>query len=350
VILFLLASCGDPSEGSGSGADGARTGTTAEAIAFGEALAQIRGHHLVSLELYRAGDDKGAALHAGHPVSELLASVRGELDQHHRSLGAQLESALQTGVSAIQDDVSAQDLARSYERAAAATRRAEDAVVEDSDDAAYRGSVVAALLSTAGHEYDEAVRGSGIDLVVEYQDAYAFVREAERLYGEIATDVRNRAPEEAEEIDDAFARLRSALRSPRPPASPADVLEVESAAELVGHELEETMGAALAATSDPADVAAEIEELLDELVKRYEAGDAAAAAELSAEAYLENYEVIEAEVIEKAPEINEELEPLLGAELRRRIQEGASTGDIRRMVARAKDLLARAVEAVSEAD
>jgi hypothetical protein len=346
ILLLFVAGCGQsPSTGSDPGV---QPGTRTEAIAFGEALAQIRGHHLVSLMLYRAGDQKGAAVHAGHPIAEILASVRGELDEQGGSLGADLEDALQAGASAVADRRPPEELARIYERAASVTHRAEEAVVDGSEDPAYGGSVVAALLTTAGHEYEEAVGKSGVRLVVEYQDAYAFVREAVRLYRDIEADVRSAAPEEADEIEEAFDRLRGAVSSPRPPADPVDVLDVESSAELIGHELEETVGAVPGVVSDPNDVAAEIEDLLDEVIESYEAGDAAAAAELSAEAYLENYEVIEAEVIDKAPEINNELEPLLGAELRRRIDEGAPVSEIRQMVARAKELLSQAIEQLEE--
>ena len=75
-------------------------------------------------------------------------------------------------------------------------------------------------------------------------------------------------------------------------------------------------------------------------------GDRAAAAELAAEAYLEHYEVIEGAVIAAAPDINTELEPLLGAELRRQINEGATLEEIQTMVDRAKDLLGQAIEAL----
>ena len=89
-----------------------------------------------------------------------------------------------------------------------------------------------------------------------------------------------------------------------------------------------------------------IEALLDQIVGLVESGDRAAAAELAAEAYLEHYEVIEGAVIDATPDINTELEPLLGAELRRQINEGATPEEIQSMVDRAKDLLAQAVEAL----
>ena len=137
--------------------------------------------------------------------------------------------------------------------------------------------------------------------------------------------------------------METALPSPEPPAQLADKLNVESAADLIAHELEETVDAEPVVESDPAEVVANIEDLLTEIKNTYAAGDAEAAAELSAEAYLENYEIIEADVIELAPEINEELEPLLGASLREEIQAGAPQEEIESMIARARELVNEAL-------
>ena len=350
LIPALLSACGEGADSATgtAGGDGHEAGVEdAEAIGFGEALAQIRGHHLVSLELYEDGDEQGAAVHAGHPIHEILDSVSSELDEHAPDIAEDLTERLNAGSQAIEDGAPAEDLAAIYEETASITESAEEAVVgESSSESSYKGSVVAALLATAGHEYEEAVGDGGIRLVVEYQDGYAFVNEARRLYDEIAPEVESAAAEEAEEIEEAFEALDGAFASPQPPKQPVDVLDVTSGTELIGHELEETVGATPVEESDPEAIVAEIEELLDEIVETYEAGDADAAAELAAEAYLENYEVIEAEVIELAPEVNEELEPLLGADLRRQISAGASVEEIEQMVARAKELLADALEAI----
>ena len=51
-------------------------------------------------------------------------------------------------------------------------------------------------------------------------------------------------------------------------------------------------------------------------------------------------------MIELAPEVNEELEPLLGADLRKQIREDAPVADLEHMVVRAKGLLAGALKAI----
>lgn len=350
AVMMLGAACGQGNSTDEPTATGAEEvaeteGTSAESIQFGNSLAQIRGHHQVALELYEAGDADGAVTHAGHPIHELLDSVNSELEEHDGPAD-ELSAGLDEVLAAIEEEAPAESVGEAIENVRAITFEAAESVDGDkTTSAAYIGSVVAALSSTAAHEYEEAVAGGGgIRLLEEYQDGYAFVAEARSMYEQIVADVEAASMEEAEEIEEAFEVLETAFPGAQPPKELSAAEDVEAAASLIGHELEETVGAAALEESDPAEIAEEIESLLDEIVAAYEGGDAEGAAELSAEAYLENYEVIEAEVIEYAPEINEELEPLLGAELRRQIQDGAPVEDIETMVARAKELLAEALE------
>jgi hypothetical protein len=348
IVGTLLGACAEPESDitPAAGAeehDGDAEGV--EAIGFGEALAQIRGHHLVSLELYEAGDEQGAAVHASHPVAEVLASVQSEIDEHDPDIGEQLAASLDEGLTAVAEGRPADEVAAAYEETAALTQDALTAVVgDDAGEPSYKGSVISALLSTAANEYEEAIGADGVRLLAEYQDGYAFVQESRRLYDEIASDVESASMEGAEEVEEAFETLESALPAPQPPKDLADSLDIESAGELIAHELEETVDAEPVVESDPAEVVANIDKVLTEIEETYAAGDAEAAAELSAEAYLENYELIEADVIELAPEVNEELEPLLGASLREEIQAGAPQEEIESMIDRARELLKQALD------
>jgi hypothetical protein len=350
VVLMLGVACGQGNSTEEPSATGAQesteSGTSAESIQFGNSLGQIRGHHQVALELYEAGDKEGAITHAGHPIHELLDSVSSELEEHDGPAD-ELSAGLDEVLAAIEEDAPAESVSEAIENVRGITFDAAESVDGEAiTSSAYIGSVISSLVSTAAHEYEEAVAGDGqgIRLLEEYQDGYAFVAESRSMYEDIIDDVEAASTEEAEEIEEAFEVLETAFPGAQPPKELSDAEDVEAAASLIGHELEETVGAAALVESDPAEIGEEIESLLDEIVAAYKAGDAEGAAELSAEAYLENYEVIEAEVIEYAPEINDELEPLLGAELRRQIQEGAPIEDIEEMVARAKELLAEALE------
>jgi hypothetical protein len=351
VALLLFAGCAQPEEADVETTDPAAEPAAvfgAEEIGFGEALAQIRGHHDAATQLYDGGDVDLALVHAGHPIDEILASVASELDEHAPEVATELEASLEDVRTLIEDGAGKSDVAAATEVTSELTFDAQEAVVGEATAASdYTGSVIAALLATTAHEYEEAVAGGdGISLLEEYQDGYAFLHEARDLYEEIVGEVESASTEEAEEIEEAFDELDAAFPELEAPTEPVPAESVEAAAELIGHELEETVGAQPLEQSDPEEVAENIEALLDEVVAAYEAGDADGAGELAAEAYLENYEVIEAQVIENAPEINEELEPLLGADLRNEIQAGAPVSEIEAMVADAKALLAEALEAL----
>jgi hypothetical protein len=340
LVVVLGGACRGDSE-EGGDADGS-TAVDAEAATLGATLWQARGHQLVALELLSAGDE--AAVHATHPIEEVLASVQGEVEEHGADSGA-LRTAFegfQTAVTTGGDAEAAADEAR------AAIEEAEAGVAEDPADPAHRGSVIAALLSTAAHEYEESIQDGQVVETVEYQDAFGFVQAGRELYEAIATQVEEASSEEAEEIEAALGELEAALAEPQPPATPASVEDVEQAAAVIGHELEETVGARPAETADPEEVFDQIDTLLGQILAEYEEGEAEEASELAADAYLENYEVVEADVIRLAPEVNEELEPLLAAELRAAMQEGVPVEELEGLVERARQLLAEAEAAVLE--
>jgi hypothetical protein len=349
AAAFSVIGCGND-EKSTDGGETAGASANAEVggeqVTFGGLVAQIRGHHRAALERHGAGDRKAALKHANHPAREILDSIRPELDQPSSETVQSLTTALEALPTAIRSGSDGQ-VRDAVAAAAAETRKAEVAVVGDAADSdAYKGSVVADITAVAAHEYEEALDGDRVAREDEFQDGYGFIQEAQDLYREIEPRVKAESTEEATEITEAFEKLEAAMPSGNPPANPAPLEEVEEAAKLVGAELEETVGARPAEESDPKAVQAEIERLLDEIVRTYDPASADASAELAAEAYLQNYETIEAGVIDAAPDVNAELEPLLGAELRKQIRAGASRAEIESMVKRAKQLLAQGVKAL----
>lgn len=350
VLGLVVGACSQSGASSPPGAStsaapasGGVASFTAESVSVGEALAQIRGHQLVSLALYRAGDQQGALTHAGHPIAEVFPTLKLELVEHGGD-AAGLEASLKTAADAVDDKAPVDDVAKAFNEAAALTVAAERTVVGSAaDGSAYRASVIASLLVTAGREYEEAVADGAVRELIEYQDAYAFVNEARRLYDGIAADVRSKAPGDADEIDRALASLAGALPTVEPPASPKSVADVQALTAQIGHALTAAVGALAVEGREPEEVVAEIGRMLDAMVEAYRAGRSEEAMEIAAETYLSNYELIEAAVIAAAPEINAELEPLLAAEMRATMREGKPVAELEAKVARAKELLAEAV-------
>jgi hypothetical protein len=346
--VLVLAACGRGVM-PGSGEDGVEPEVAGEEARFGSTIWQIRGHHLVSLELYGSGEKAPALAHAHHPLGEVLPSVKGEIEEQDAAAADALELALEEAVELVEGDAPSDEVQAAYDRALGALRDAEAAVVGEPSSPAYVGSVVAGLLATSAHEYEEAAPEGEITNIEEYEDAYGFLLAAKELYEEIATAIQERAAHEAEEIEEAFGQLEQAFPGPRPPAHLAGVGDVEKLAAVIGHELEETVGAIVATEVEAEEVWENIETLLDQVLAEYREGEAEEAAELAAEAYLENYELIEADVITAAPDLNAELEPLLAAELRAAIGEGVPAEELEHLIERAKELLDQARQAVEEA-
>jgi hypothetical protein len=346
--VTMLGACGDGSTSApgGGASEVAAPAFSAEDVTTASALRQVQGHHIVAVELAEAGDFTGAQVHAHHPIDELMALVREEVAEHAEDGDAHV-TALDEGTQGAADAANAEDadaLSTSVDETAAAIEETQAALPEGDTDA-FVGSVIADLLTTAGHEFEEAVVDGELELLVEYQDAYAFTTVARSLYDTIAPTVEAASAEDAEEIEAAFATLAEALPGPQPPATLADAEDVEAATALIAHELEETVGALVPETSDPAEIWSNIDALLAEIQTAYDAGEAEEAAELAAEAYLENYELVEASVIEAAPDVNAELEPLLGADLRAQIAAGISSDELATMIERARVLMGQAMEA-----
>lgn len=106
------------------------------------------------------------------------------------------------------------------------------------------------------------------------------------------------------------------------------------------------------AAADEVDVdatVAEIDRLLDEMLVAYEAGETEEAGDFAAEAYLDNYEHLEHAVEEVDEDLNEELEELLGTEMRAAISDDVPATELRSMVEEARTLLVDAVEAIEAA-
>ncbi len=322
-----------------------------EHVTFGEQLGQVRGHFRAGLDLYEAGDEEGATTHTGHPVAELLTVLDTDIRERDSEVADDLDPALRKVAQVVADDGSVDELENAMDEAEAVLARAEATVAGDlAETTRYKASVIAALLATVNAEYGEAVQDGNVELLVEYQDAWAFTQIAKGSYQTIETDVRESSEEEADEIDEAFEDLDEALPAIAPPNDPAPGTDVERATTLVGAELAETVEALVIETVSPDETFDNIDSLLDQVLTAYQAGETEQASEFAVEAYLENYELVEAHVIELAPEVNEELEPLLQREIREAIDNEVDVSELRALIDRAGELLDEAAEHVSSAE
>jgi hypothetical protein len=206
-------------------------------------------------------------------------------------------------------------------------------------------------LDIAGHEYEEAVANGTIIAMVEYQDGQAFIQRAQNIFNSSAGKINQSMAHEVEEVNMFFTDLNNAVSNLDDPAN------VETTVNGIIHELAEITGLAEsqltgeeagAEEQDPIAFINNVKSLLTELAAAYRAQDYQGAENIAIEAYLENYEFVEAPLAELDRELMEQTEVLLREELRQMITNRAPIDQIEHHIGLINANLDRATQLLSQ--
>jgi len=292
-----------------------------EHVEFVANLEYIRGHLAQALANKQANNIELAAAHAGHPVVEVYSLIEGELAEHNPDLAEELDQRLSTLANQI-NTMTTQQVETEVSNLNTLLNGSEAAVISptESDDPAFRAMVAIAVMETAEQEYEEAVENGQIVEMIEYQDSTAFIARAKAIFLSIEAEMPEKA---ADEVDGFFGQLDNHT------ATNASFEEVETVIGAIVHEFEEVFG--LEEKDSVYDGQAYIDkiiELLDEAVVAYQAGDSQEAKALAIEAYLDNYEFIEADIEADDPELMVEIELDIREDLVKMIEAGRPASEV----------------------
>src|SRR6185503_3200621 len=292
-----------------------------EHVEFVANLEYIRGHLAQALANKQANNIELAAAHAGHPVVEVYSLIEGELAEHNPDLAEELDQRLSTLANQI-NTMTTQQVETEVSNLNTLLNGSEAAVISptESDDPAFRAMVAIAVMETAEQEYEEAVENGQIVEMIEYQDSTAFIARAKAIFLSIEAEMLEKA---ADEVDGFFGQLDNHT------ATNASFEEVETVIGAIVHEFEEVFG--LEEKDSVYDGQAYIDkiiELLDEAVVAYQAGDSQEAKALAIEAYLDNYEFIEADIEADDPELMVEIELDIREDLVKMIEAGRPASEV----------------------
>jgi len=290
-------------------------------VEFVANLEYIRGHLAQALANKQANNIELAAAHAGHPVVEVYSLIEGELAEHNPDLAEELDQRLSTLANQI-NTMTTQQVETEVSNLNTLLNGSEAAVISptESDDPAFRAMVAIAVMETAEQEYEEAVENGQIVEMIEYQDSTAFIARAKAIFLSIEAEMPEKA---ADEVDGFFGQLDNHT------ATNASFEEVETVIGAIVHEFEEVFG--LEEKDSVYDGQAYIDkiiELLDEAVVAYQAGDSQEAKALAIEAYLDNYEFIEADIEADDPELMVEIELDIREDLVKMIEAGRPASEV----------------------
>jgi hypothetical protein len=321
--------------------------TYAEKLEFGAGLEETLGHFWA---IEQNLDDNNAVLalvHATHPVAELYDAMKPTLVATSPSLDAK--------VSKILDDLGAKTDSRQVTRADAdkaiadakkVVAIARSQVIGDdiADDTEFKLELMKTLLKTSIAEYEEAVSDGVIGEMAEFQDGSAFVWRSSIIFEEIENDSLcsyellsfSGFCTNLVEIEELFEDVNEAYDKR---ADPEDV------AVLIGgilHKIDEILGTEMSEESniicDGPDCKRQQElqgyvnniiDLLNRADTAYSSGDKDLALSLVTKAYLDNYEFLEAPLVNAGePELMNDIERDMRGELRTMIKHGAPASQV----------------------
>ncbi|HJU95618.1 MAG TPA: hypothetical protein VJ643_06260 [Nitrososphaera sp.] len=321
-------------------------------VEFVSNIEQIRGHLDQALVNKESGNDTLAQAHTLHPIEEIYASIEEQLVSQNGTLNETLSVALQDLSSSV-PNVMPEEFRGQIDSINMQLDNIVQTLVPSSElsNSAFNASVVARLLDTAGHEYGEAVANGTIIEIIEYQDGQAFIHRAQSIFNSSASNINQSMAHEIEEVNELFSNLNNAVNNRDDPAN------IETTINGITHELSEITGLsesqltgeeAGAEEQDPIAIINNIKSLLTELVAAYRSQDYQGAENIAIEAYLENYEHVEAPIAQHDQQLMEQTEVMLREELRQMITDRVPIEQIEQHIAMINANLDRATELLQQ--
>jgi hypothetical protein len=303
-------------------------------VDFASNIEQIRGHLEQAMSNKELGNNTLAKAHTLHPIDEIYSSIEGQIYASDPTLNQSLSSSLNQLSSSV-DNSTIEEFKTKASDLNGLLNDTFGKVIpsQEANSTTFNLTLVADLLSVGENEYREAVENGTVTEIVEYQDGQAFISRAQSVFNQTAPMIPQEESAEVEEINEFFSDLKNAIQSK------ADVEVVSNSIRAIGHEIsevtgigEEELSAAAGTGDDPVAIISEIRNLLNQTLDTYENQRYGEAETLAIQAYLDNYEFIEAPLAEQNETLMETTEVMLREELRQLIQNNASLQEIQEHV------------------
>jgi hypothetical protein len=303
------------------------------AITFKSNLEQIAGHLNAALMNKESGNNTLALAHAFHPVAEVYTLIEPIIASTNSTLNQTLSADL-SNITDMVRFVSVNEFSDAVKDAKELLNQTSDAVVPSQlkDNLTFNIRVAIDLLYTAIGEYEEAISNNSIAQLIEYQDAQAFIARgidrAESIFEQESSQIPQNMTESVTEVRAMFSDLDNQILSIASPETVASTIQG-----IVG-ELSEIAGITEPSTeaNSPSILISNIRDLLDQAVTAYGNQNYSQAESLDIEAYLENFEYIEAPLADLDSSLMEDIEMMLREELRQQIQDRVPLQEIQQQI------------------
>jgi len=295
-------------------------------------LDKIRGHLLLTLPLRESGDYEKAAMHAGHPVAELLSIIAGDL--RRACFLDTLRQALLGYANLMGKDSDKAVVEQTHKALLATLDDASTRLLSEAvrSDPVFNFRVVAGVLIDSQQEYAEGYKDGKIVEAIEYQDSMGFYMVAKARYDSIRARLSELTNGADKAADPHWATLAGAYASVQPPEKPLDPATLSSAVDSLTSTLAQALKITLEAKLTPLEYLTNAQQELTEALELYEKGNQDEAYETAASAYLDQFENVEGPLAEKDKELMESIEAQMKA-FRDAIKAGKPVSEVQALLA-----------------
>jgi hypothetical protein len=271
------------------------------------AVAGVRAHLLAADGLVRAGQETAATQHIQIIQGELVPALMASAPAKTVAAGQSEAIGAYAGLLAISTQPDSGALKTAYTAALSAADQGIIALGGPAlDTAAGRATLVHELLEKTEHEYAEALQGGGPVDREPYETAFGYFQVASEQYRDLQGILKATQPANQPDLDEHFEQLALALPNitgpANPPVAPDDV---ETHVDAINESLAAFSGVT---PTDNAALITGARAAITAALTQYAGGDADAAYETAAGAYLNYFEALEGPLGKKDAALVGELE------------------------------------------
>ena len=269
-----------------------------------------------------AGNNSLAKAHTLHPIAEIYSTIEPSISNINSTLNNTLATDLDQ-FSQMVNTSSLDEFDKQSKRINGTLNQTIQQVIprDAIDNSSFNLGVVSDLLSIAETEYGEAVENGTIKEIVEYQDGQAFVSRAQNVFSQASSTLPPEMNPNVEETGQLFSALDTEIQNKSNPEV------IDRSVGTIIHELSEMTGineeslGGQETGAESGEIISEIRSLLNQTIDAYRQQNYEEAEALATTAYLDNFEFIEAPLVEKDEALMQNTEVLLREQLRQLIQD-----------------------------
>ena len=303
-------------------------------VDFTTNIEYMKGHLSAAISNKQAGNNELTQTHSFHPITEVYTLIQDQLSSADKKLNQTLKNSLNNLTSIVYTSTPT-EFVDSATSAKSLLNKAIIKVVPESEiaDIRFNMSTLINLLTTAESEYGIGIQNGTITNIAEYQDAQGFISSANELFNKTINNKNQTIANKFLEIKDLLEKLNTSMINKENATQISTITNNISNTIPTILNIQPTDLAILVSTErEPSEIINNIRSLLDQSINKINSGDYQNAETLVIEAYLDNFEFIEGEIVKHDESLMIDTEALLREQLRNLIQERANIEDIQKMV------------------